>query len=355
MKAVLSILEKSLLLLPCESERKKAVLNRITVLVCAMCLPAVAGDLDVVRHSQELRRAGDYQGAEKLLRDALASGMAPENRILALNDLADLLREQDHRAEARTLFNEALHSPGVRWAQTFASNLGLADLDRQDQQWNSAVSRLTFAADLAREHKSYLLEAFALRSLGETWMNAGNTARAEPLLRKALATLEVSPDVPKERVAIALDSLGALYRIENKTALAEDAWLRELEIHRAMLGDYHPQTAMVMGRLAELWSSQGDYEKARAWSQRTVDVMVGKFGQESEASASAMVNAALIEQRANHLETAAGMYSRALEIYRAKNGDDISAREVAQMYAGVLSQQHKGREAKQIMAAFHLK
>jgi tetratricopeptide (TPR) repeat protein len=318
-------------------------------------IPALAGEIDTLRKSQQARRAGDYQGAEQMLRDALAGSLPEQVRIAALNDLGDLLREQDRRDESRALFTEALNSHGAQWTHTFGSLLGLADLDRQEQLWDSSVERLTAASNLARAHQDTLLEAFANRSLGETWMDAGNTSRAEPLLRKALSAMEASRDVPKERLAVALDSLASLYRLENKMALAEDTWMRELEIHRATLGEYHPQTAMVMGRLAELWSARGDFDQAREWSQRTLEVMVGKFGEDSEAAGSAMVNAGVIEQRASRLETAASLYARALNIFSHRPAERNSAKEIAHMYAEVLARQHKGREARQVIAAFHLK
>jgi tetratricopeptide (TPR) repeat protein len=323
--------------------------------VCLVCVPAWGSGLDDIRRSQQLRRAGDYKGAEQVLRDTLNGPIDAKTRITALNDLADLLREQDRRAESRTLFTEALNTPEPTWPQKFSAMLGLADLDRQELNWPSSIDRLNRAADLARTNHDLVLEAFAQRSLGETWLDAGNTSRAEPLLKKALAVMEADNSVPRERVAVALDSMASLYRAEDKTSLAEEAYLRELDIQRAVLGEYHPQTAMVKGRLAELWSEQGDYDKAESWSRQTLDLMKGKFGEHSVAAGSAMVNLGVIEQRANHLDTAADMYSHALSIYRDASVDPDVARLIAQLYADVLSRQHKGREAKQVIASFHLK
>src|SRR5665213_1240394 len=79
------------------------------------------------------------------------------------------------------------------------------------------------------------------RGLGETWLDQGNIARAEPLLKRALTATESDAGVPRYRVAGALDSLARLYRLEDKRSMAEELWTRELEIDRATLGDDHPR------------------------------------------------------------------------------------------------------------------
>lgn len=331
--------------------------------MCLASVPAFAQDLDhsldAVHKSQELRKKADYREAERVLREAIAKPeLGPRSHMIALNNLADLLREQDRRAEARVYFEEALQCPNPGWDQEFAAKLGLADVDRQEERWEESVSLLTSAADLARANNSPIMVAFAETSLGETYLDAGNLSRAEPLARRALFVLENDPQVPRERVAVALDNMASVYRLENKTALAEETWLRELDIHRAIFGDYHPQTAMVMGRLAEVWSLAGDFNKAESWSRQSVDVMKSLFGEKSLPAGSAIVNAALIEERANHLNAAADMYSNALNIFRDGTANPASVKVVGELYARVLSEMHKGKEAKQVMAqiqAFHSK
>jgi len=45
--------------------------------------------------------------------------------------------------------------------------------------------------------------------------------------------------------------VATLYRLQGKTGLAEDLWMRGLQIHLRLFGDFHPQTALVMRYLAE--------------------------------------------------------------------------------------------------------
>jgi tetratricopeptide (TPR) repeat protein len=312
---------------------------------------------DVLR-AQNCRIKGDYEAAEQILRESLQGPVAGRDRLITLNTLADLLREQDRSKEARSLFDEVLNTADVDWDQQFAAEMGEADILRQEHNYPESAGILTKAADMARAHNDSLLTALAERGLGETWLDAGNLSRAEPLLRRALSTLESDSRVPRIRVAVALDTLASLYRLEDKTALAEDAWLRELEIHRSVFGEYHPQTAMTMSRLAELWSAEGEFDKAENYSRQSLSVMKHEFGDRSLPVGSSLVNSAMVETRAHHLEAAADMYSQALSIFRTTDADPYAIEVVSHMYAGVLSRMHKNREANQVIGqiqSFHAK
>jgi tetratricopeptide (TPR) repeat protein len=179
------------------------------------------------------------------------------------------------------------------------------------------------------------------------------------LLKRAVALIEDNHDLPPYRVGVALDSLATLYRAENKISLAEDLWQRELQIDRKLFGEYHPQTAMVLGHLAEAWSAEGDFDKARDYGREATVILSNHFGAGSSAAASGLVNQAVIEERANRLDDSARLFSQALEILReSADPQEHSAGIVAQLYAGLLNRMHKGREAKQITAeaaAFHAK
>src|SRR6202030_1415007 len=100
------------------------------------------------------------------------------------------------------------------------------------------------AANIARDHDDAGLEAVASRGLAETWLEQGNTSRAEPLLRRVLAVFENDP-LSGNQIAATLRSLGQLYLGENKPALAEDALTRALAREEALLGHEHPQVAIV--------------------------------------------------------------------------------------------------------------
>ena len=310
-------------------------------------LAAAESPLDIYL---SLRLKGDYAQAESVLREALrATGDTPDKAPL-LNDLAELLREQDRGLEARSYFEAALNVKDVSWQARLGAMMGLADVDRQEQAWQESMSRWNEAIGIAQAHGNTAYESFAIRGLGETWLNRGDMSRAEPLLRRSLALAENTPGVPEYRVGLALDTLATLYRLQGKTGLAEELWVRELQLNRKLFGDYNPQTAVVMGHLAEVWSWNGEIERARDYSRQVTSVMESRFNDHSIAVASAMVNEALVEQRAHCLENAADLYAKAYGIIKSTRPSSRVSDTVARLYAGILSQLHRDREAKQILA-----
>ncbi|HVW83611.1 MAG TPA: tetratricopeptide repeat protein, partial [Bryobacteraceae bacterium] len=265
-------------------------------LVIVLSLAMVEGKADeaaadFIHQARAFREKGDYSRAEQVLRAGIeATGKAStENNRLAelpflLNTLGDLLREENRGAEARALFERALGSREASWQQKFSALMGIADIERMARSWPESIGHWNEAAELARQHGDPTVEAFALRGLGDTWLDQADTARAEPLLKRALSVLERSPSVTPERLAIAIDSLAALYRAENKLQLAEQLWMRELTIDRTAVGENHPQTAIVKGRLADALSVMGDYDSAKHYAAEAVDSMKSHFGDDSMAT-----------------------------------------------------------------------
>jgi tetratricopeptide (TPR) repeat protein len=209
------------------------------------------------------RTMGDYAGSERLLREALASPSSDsspsseaESRAMLRNNLADLLREEGRSSEAQPLFQQSLDLGAISWRQRVGALIGLAEIDRQNGDWAASINRWNETLEICRREGDERAEAIALRGLGVTWLNSGAGARAEPLLRRGLRMMEDNADMPLEEVANAHSSLADLYRSENKLALAEDEWSRALQIDRTVLGETHPQVALLMAKLSEVYSSR---------------------------------------------------------------------------------------------------
>lgn len=322
-------------------------IGALTILVCLSNFPLTLFAGDPLADAEQLRSRGDYTQAEAVLREALKA--EPGDADL-LNSLGDLLREEDRDQEARTYFQNVFDQTGVSWKLHFGALMGLADLDREQESWEQSISKWNEAIAIAESHNNSLFESFAVRGLGETFLYQGHQDRAEPLLRRAVALLEQNHDAPPYRMSVALDSLASLYRTENKTSMAEELWTRELQINRNTFGDYHPQTGLVMGHLAEAWSLDGEIERAREYSRQAASIMASHFGDHSVAMASALVNEAVVEQRAHQLRAAADLYARAFGILQVTKPSGSVSEVVAHLYAGVLDQLHRGKEARRIVA-----
>ncbi len=293
------------------------------------------------------RAAGDYPGAERLLREALNSASCDaESKALLRNKLADLLREQGRATEAQPLFLESIGLNAVSWKQRVSALIGLADIDREKGDWEDSINRWNEALDICRRERDAAAEAVALRGLGITWLNAEQPARAEPLLRRSLWIMDNNPDMPPEQVASAHAGLAELYRSENKLALAEGEWAQALRIDRTLLGDVHPQVAILMEMLADVYSTRGEFGLAREYSTQASHAMSGSFGENSMPVAAALTNRAVVEERAGDRAAAAKDYERAIDIARFHPEHRSFQVLVIHRYSELLKAMHRSREAK---------
>ena len=158
--------------------------------------------------------------------------MNNEDHARILNLLADILREEGKPSESRDVFSETLrtqgyflekhgsihHRPGRSGSQrTFVGN--------SFAEWNGA-------AEMAREHQAPAIEAVALRGLVKHGLTRAIIARAEPLLRRAIAIFRSILGFQR-RGAHHLGFIGQLYLAEDKTALAQDTLTQALDLAEA--------------------------------------------------------------------------------------------------------------------------
>ena len=182
-----------------------------------------------IRLVDSYRDSGDYQAAERVLREWLGSEpVGSVSRLMVQNTLADLLREEGREAEARRLFSQIVDAPGVPPPLRLSALIGLADADLLRGDWKASVEEGNMALEIARGEGDEQSEGIVLRGLGRAWLKAGSAARAEPLLRRSLSKLENDAAAPPLQVSESLGALAEYYRAGNKLALAEDAWSRAL-------------------------------------------------------------------------------------------------------------------------------
>ncbi len=301
------------------------------------------------------RTTGNYYGAEAVLQKILNSPACDtETRGFLRNSLADLLREEGRTQEAQRLFRETLDSPAPAARVRVASMIGLADIDRQQSAWESSISQWNEALEISRREKDEAAEAIILRGLGQTWLQSGSTARAEPLLKKSLSLslslMDTNAEIPPEEVAASHAVLAELYRAENKLALAEDEWTRAVDIEKPLLGEAHPQVAILREMLSDVYAARGEFAVARDYAARASDAMGRTFGENSMAEAAALTNQAGVEQRAGSFEAAARYFARAVSIARAHPEHRSIGIKMIQRYADLLKVMHRSGEAKALLA-----
>lgn len=305
------------------------------------------------------RCLGQYNAAEELLRQVLARAPATadastddiEAHVLALDDLADVMREVGRSDESRELLNLATGLPGVSWRRQLDTTLGLAELDRDRHNWEESIAEWHRVAEMGRTHNEPILQAVANRGLGETWLEQGNSARAEPLLKSALDAFETDETANMRQIASTLTSLAQLYVGENKLAMAEDTLSSALKNDEKALGESHPQVAVVLEMLGDTRSRLNRFDVAREDLDRAIRILSGAFGEQSAMCGAAVATLGIIEQRAHNFSEAAEKYQRSLAAF-VNSGPDLSSfkLQVMRRYAEVLKATHRSHEAGAVLA-----
>ena len=297
------------------------------------------------------RGLGEFAAAEQAARKALELHVSAEMDAALLNVLADMLRERGENKEARLLFRQAAALPGVSAGRKFDSVIGLADLDRREGLLTVSMEGWNEAARIADASGSTMREALALRGLGLSWLDWGDVARAEPLLRRSVDLFKSNTATPPAQMAAALSCLASVYRREGKKGLAEELWLRALEEDRRSVGEEHPQAAVVMEFLAELYSSEKRYDEGRQQAAHANSIMVRYFGEGSLPAAGSLGIIGRVRQYEGDMSGAAADYAAALRILREQHGmQDQTAGEIMGQYAFVLGRLHRGGEAREVRA-----
>ena len=235
------------------------------------------------------RRLGEYEKAQALLEQALASGRkafgVEHERVAAtLHDLGVVLQEKGTYLEAAQSLERALEM-----------RRGL----------------------LGPEHPEV---AVTLVELGRVYQDAGSNGRAEPLQREALAIRRKALGDRDRETAVSLSDLASAMRLNGDLAGAETFLNQCLEINRETRGQEHPNTLTTLHDLALIAASRGDRAAAESQLRYVLSTQRKVFGDGHPAVAMTLNNLArLLVAAGRHAEAAAAL-QEALEIARPALG-----------------------------------
>ena len=130
-------------------------------------------------------------------------------------------------------------------------------------QFTEAFSQYQRAAKISPPSTSELLNEMG---------RAGKYPGARPYLTQALQQREQDLNPGHPDVAISLNNLAELYRAQGKYVEAEPLYQRVIAIFETALGPEHPNVAPALNNLARLYQTQGKYAKAEPLYQRALRI-----------------------------------------------------------------------------------
>ena len=263
------------------------------------------------------REAEEFLGKARDLYTHTRSARDP--RIANVNRLlGEVYLSQGRIVEAVTLLEQAvdlLRQAGDVTGQTVAAGLrSLAIAYTVQARYPEAERLLEESIQLNRASAQTELElADSTLALGHLFLLLHHTARATPLLEKAVRIFEVHGD---SHLPNALSELGAAALQDGKCAIAKEYLSRALDLDQKQFGWDRVSIALVQAGLAEAYFGERNYDRAAAMIQQAIATDQSSVGKTHFTVARLLLLEATIEAKQRRSSEADSHYRQALEIYR---------------------------------------
>ncbi len=145
---------------------------------------------------------------------------------------------------------------------------------------------------------------------------------AEPLYQHSLEIFKQVQGHDHPDTALAINSLANLYREQGKLEQVEPLYQRALAIYEQAFGIDHPDTADSLNNLGLLYHDQGKYEQAESLYQRALAIYEQALGIDHPDTADSLNNLGLLYYDQGKYEQAEPLYLRALAIRERTLGTD---------------------------------
>jgi tetratricopeptide (TPR) repeat protein len=246
----------------------------------------------LIAYGTALYLAGEYEAAEKPLREAVA--LAAQS-----SDAASTLSSQ-----ART---------------------GLADVLVQLGKFPDAIAldREALAADRQRSPPDNATLSNTLSSLGAAYYYSGDLQAAEAPMREAVSLRQTVYGMQDARTAEALNNLGALLYDSGKSEESIVEYQKALQIQRRVYGESHPEIATTLSNIGRSELMSGHLDKAEPLMRQALKMTEEFEGDTHDYLVSPLNSLAMIDAYQGHLDQAKKEIGRAEAIARLPDHGDL--------------------------------
>jgi tetratricopeptide (TPR) repeat protein len=194
----------------------------------------------------------------------------------------------------------------------------------QEQAGNylAAAASYSGAVRMAeRPGSSYLQLPLSLNSLANVDVELGNVTEAERLYRRSLGILEKGGDGESPRYAVILRNLGSLYIERGEFARGEALLRKSLAMNARLLAPDDQEVAATRNALAEALTTEGNYGEAERLLEQA-QVILEKQPQHRRTLASTLNNLGVIRRIQGRNEEAVQLIERSIELFRSEIGPE---------------------------------
>jgi tetratricopeptide (TPR) repeat protein len=265
-------------------------------------------------------KAGDNEGAKRLLKDAAAAAAQGGDDALVINAWAQVLYvvgERERRAD-ETLFVLSVgptvlgrpHDALAEAAWLNSQGLALYRLGRAGEA-ESSLSRASelVSRELPPDHPRVLQ---TLNNLGIVLHEMGKDDEARALYERVLAARERILGSGHPSVAGARSNLGMVLFDSGELALARQAHEQALAVREQTLGPKHPDVALSLNNAGDAAREMGDFAAAKVFLQRALEIREAVLEPRHPDIAQSLVNLGLLSYETGDFADARDRATRAL-------------------------------------------
>ena len=271
------------------------------------------------------QNAGDYARAVASYRAAteIAERFDRLNsrRMVAWNAVATIYDALGQFAEAEAAYRRALKwaakstgKAGPEYALVLG-NLGSWYVETGQRATGEKLLREALAIYSAADPPNKLRIAVAQNGLAEVLCVARKYKEADPLLISAIAVLEKDPRAWGE-TALAKNNLGVVRFLEGNMEEAQRLFLQALAMVETGWGTDHPILVRILSNLASLEYRTGRHEEAGQRLRRALDIAERRLGPEHPSYAALLANYAAFLRREGDKSRAKVLQAQSTQILK---------------------------------------
>lgn len=275
---------------------------------------------ELLRRANQQLNAGNYVESEEYLRQAVTTSDAGGNtraNVRARVDLAAVLFAGGRCEEAEELLEGVLETlqtdRNVDQSSLTVVLINLGAVYRLTGQYRNSESVLNQAQLSMSANSDKRREVDLLSNLGVLYAVTGRKKLALFTLKKAVA-LEDEIDHDPIYAARTLTSLAAVYHLEKKWELAEPILIRALQTLERSTGLSHPELSAVLNNLGFVYMAQKDFVRAETVLRRSHEIRGRVFGPETIPVAVLAVRLADALTGQDRFDEAEPLYQNALRV-----------------------------------------
>lgn len=264
------------------------------------------------------RGADSYRAAAEI---AKTFDRGDKRRVAAWNALANMHDALGRFADADAEYRRALKAAeesGGKSSPEYAlvlGNIGTVYVETGQPASGEKLMREALSIYSALDPPDPLRRAIAQNALAEVLSVTAKYKEAEPLLTAALAVLEKDPKVWAE-AAIATNNLGVARFALGKHEESGQLLRRALAMMEQQAGTDHPMLARTLNNLASQQARTGHPEEAGKCLRRALDIAERRLGPEHPVYAAILANYAALLRQSGEKSQAKALQARSEQILK---------------------------------------